>query len=43
MIGAADAFIERIRIILQFFSLLEEKDKMERKVNIMGGGDKKDD
>lgn len=26
-----------------FFSLLEEKDKMERKANIMGAGDKKDD
>ena len=43
MIGVANAFIERIYINFKFFSLLEEKDKMERKVNIMGGGDKKDD
>ena len=27
----------------KLFSLLEEKDKMERKVNVMGVGDKKDD
>jgi len=27
----------------EYDRLLEEKDKMERKVNIMGGGDKKDD
>ena len=35
--------LEIFFLILKLFSLLEEKDKMERKVNIMGGGDKKDD
>ena len=29
--------------MIKLFSLLEEKDKMERKVNVMGVGDKKDD
>ena len=29
--------------LTHFISLMEEKDKMERKVNIMGAGDKKDD
>ena len=42
-----DRCVESFRIyflkMTKLFSLLEEKDKMERKVNVMGVGDKKDD